>query len=190
LLPGGFSYSDHFGSGKLLALKLQEAKFFGSLFDRGVNALGICNGFQILVASGIFGAHTQLDLNEPRGFVNRWVNLSFHKSRIRLPVRHGEGRLHLSPNKELPSEVQSFLHYEEEQYGSSFNNGSIQRIAGLRVRKGDSHIWGMMPHPEIALRRQDDPDFFATDFMPQHRESLAYQEGDGLKLLKQIFVCS
>jgi|GEM_PF-940076 len=195
LLPGGFSYADHFGSGKLLALRLKELGFFEAAFAKGAHFVGVCNGFQMLVESGVFGDSVTLEFNKPRGFVNRWVQLSQMKVEssiesenalaIRLPVRHGEGCLKVgsSSKSSLAPNVKAFLFYDDAQ----FSNGSDQEIAGLLAHVGESKVWGMMPHPEISLQKHDDPDFFATDFMPQHRESQAHQEGDGLKLLRQIF---
>src|SRR3989344_5188308 len=51
-IPGGFSFGDHFGSGRVAALEL-VAWFLDQLLElkeRQVPILGICNGFQILVA--------------------------------------------------------------------------------------------------------------------------------------------
>lgn len=181
LLPGGFSYSDHFGSGKLLALRLLEAGFFNAAYSQGSHFFGACNGFQILVEAGAFGSNVKLNLNQPRGFCNRWVQLESHESSLRLPVRHGEGCL--TVEGDLSKHVKSFLKYKD----SEFTNGSKDNIAGLSAEWESSQIWGMMPHAEIALLKQDDPDFFACDFMPQHQESQSHLEGDGLKLLKNIF---
>jgi phosphoribosylformylglycinamidine synthase subunit PurQ / glutaminase len=181
LLPGGFSFSDHFGSGKLLALKLRELGFFEEVARLQLSLFGVCNGFQVLTESGLFGSETQLFANKPQGFKNRWIRLRQGQESFRLPVRHGEGRL--SWKGELPKDVVAFLHYDEE----SFDNGSRERIAGLLRRQGDSVICGMMPHPEIALGTLDDPDVFATDYFEHHRSELWNQEGAGLKLMKRIF---
>jgi phosphoribosylformylglycinamidine synthase subunit PurQ / glutaminase len=181
LLPGGFSYSDHFGSGRLLALQLKEMNFFETLIDRGAHALGVCNGFQVLAEANLFGEQTRLEQNEKAGFVNKWVGLRRGSEKLRLPVRHGEGRLRLGGH--LPSGVEAFLHYDDE----FFSNGSDQAIAGLRAHKKNSQIWGLMPHPEIALKRIHDPDVFATDFFEHHREKISQEEGAGLKLLKDIW---
>ena len=55
VIPGGFSYGDHLGAGKLLAVdlahRLQE-QLAGFVAD-GRPVLGICNGFQVLVKAGI-----------------------------------------------------------------------------------------------------------------------------------------
>ena len=55
VIPGGFSYADALGAGKLLALDL--ASYFEeevqAFVDSGKPVIGICNGFQALVKSGI-----------------------------------------------------------------------------------------------------------------------------------------
>ena len=55
LLPGGFSYGDCLGAGGRLALELRA--WFGAELEEAVRAgrpiLGICNGFQALVKSGL-----------------------------------------------------------------------------------------------------------------------------------------
>ncbi|MEO5666977.1 MAG: phosphoribosylformylglycinamidine synthase subunit PurQ [Bdellovibrionota bacterium] len=181
LLPGGFSFSDHFGSGKLLALCLRDRGFFEKVNELGLNLLGICNGFQVLTESGIFGASTRLLANAPGGFRNRWITLKAPDKNIRLPVRHGEGRLVW--DNDLPVGVKAFLHYADED----FRNGSRELVAGLISQQGKSLICGMMPHPEIALSPLDDPDTFATDYFEQHRQGLWQEEGAGLALLRKIF---
>jgi len=182
LLPGGFSFSDHFGSGKLLALKLKEWGFFDHVESVEVNMLGICNGFQVLTESGTFGNSTRLLANEPTGFRNRWTALRSGDTRLRLPVRHGEGRLVW--DGDLPAHVRPFIHYDDE----GFVNGSRELVAGLvSTRASGALICGMMPHPEIALSVLDDPDTFATDYFAQHRQGLWEQEGAGLALLRRIF---
>ena len=55
VLPGGFSYADALGAGKLLALDLASyfADEIAAFVDSGKPVIGICNGFQALVKSGI-----------------------------------------------------------------------------------------------------------------------------------------
>jgi len=55
VVPGGFSYADALGAGKLLAIDLASyfAEEISSFVDSGKPVIGICNGFQALVKSGI-----------------------------------------------------------------------------------------------------------------------------------------
>ena len=110
LLPGGFSYGDALGAGGRLALELRT--WFGAELAEAVRSgrpvLGICNGFQALVKSGLLSAPEPrsftLAANANGRFECRWVTLRVESdcgsgwlepvrgSFIRCPVAHGEGR--------------------------------------------------------------------------------------------------
>lgn len=55
IIPGGFSYGDHLGAGKLLAVDLVHrlSEQLTAFVADGRPVIGICNGFQVLVKSGI-----------------------------------------------------------------------------------------------------------------------------------------
>jgi phosphoribosylformylglycinamidine synthase len=109
-IPGGFSYGDDLGAGKVFGTKL-GLKLRGSvlrLVDRGGLVLGICNGFQVLVRAGIlpgtrgvFEQEASLARNLSGKFESRWTRLEtvsdksplLEKGEVwDLPVAHGEGR--------------------------------------------------------------------------------------------------
>jgi phosphoribosylformylglycinamidine synthase subunit PurQ / glutaminase len=120
-LPGGFSFGDDLGSGKVLAGRLRfrrlpdGRRFFDELtafIAAGGCVIGICNGFQVLVKLGLLpdlgGGHEQevsLAPNDSGRFEDRWVRLGADAAalarhpwleavaRLDLPVRHGEGKL-------------------------------------------------------------------------------------------------
>ena len=124
-VPGGFSFGDHLGSGRLLgnrlrfALREQLQKFVRS----GKPIIGICNGFQALVKTGLLPGpenaslepdliqRASLTLNNTGRYEDRWVTLEFDSQspciwtkgiqRIECPVRHGEGRFVMPTNSEL-----------------------------------------------------------------------------------------
>jgi len=150
-IPGGFSFADHFGSGRLLSYLLQEKAFFNSVIDGGGHLMGVCNGFQMLCQAGLFGENVELKKNRQGSFCNRWVQVKWQENEFCFPVRHGEGRL--TVEGALASHVESFLHYNDP----SFDNGSFEQIAGLKAKIKESYLWGMMPHPEIVLRSIDEP---------------------------------
>lgn len=117
--PGGFSYGDDLGSGKVLANKMKYRRMKdGKLFvdelkgfiSQGNFIIGICNGFQFLVKMGLlpdiageFNQEVTLTNNDSFKYEDRWVNCKVNpKSNspylkgidvISLPVRHGEGKL-------------------------------------------------------------------------------------------------
>jgi len=125
VVPGGFSYADALGAGRLFALDI--ASFFRDeileFVDRGKPVIGICNGFQTLVKSGILpgddipgiGARDErwatLTDNEHGKFECRWVTLGVEQSpciwtqdlpdTFVCPVAHGEGRFLVSEPADL-----------------------------------------------------------------------------------------
>jgi len=176
VFPGGFSYGDDTGAGNALAARLRH-RLSGPLqaaIARGALILGICNGFQILVALGILpgGASPRNDPrtaallpNEPLGFQCRWVNLVAPESRshvlnglgnLRLPIAHGEGRF-FAPAPllaQLRENKQIALRYE-----GGAPNGSLDAIAAVCDPTGQ--VLGLMPHPERAF------DFHQRDDWPR-----------------------
>jgi len=111
-IPGGFSFGDHLGSGRLMGNRLrfglreQVREFVKS----GKPVIGICNGFQVLVKMGLLPGDedvslvqtASLALNDSGHYEDRWVTLEFDQKspciwtkgirRMRVPVRHGEGK--------------------------------------------------------------------------------------------------
>ena len=114
-VPGGFSFGDHLGSGRLLGNRMRFAmrEALMAFVNAGKPIIGICNGFQVLVKTGLLPGPEQgtspdfiqrgsLTLNDSGRYEDRWVTLEFDPespciwtkgmSRIECPVRHGEGK--------------------------------------------------------------------------------------------------
>ena len=110
-VPGGFTYGDDLGAGRLLAneLKHRLADSLSAFLEEDKLVLGVCNGFQMLVKAGILptgklGASQEVTLtwNDSGKFEDRWVYLrpEFNvcvwtqgiDEAIELPVAHGEGK--------------------------------------------------------------------------------------------------
>ncbi|HVU10368.1 MAG TPA: phosphoribosylformylglycinamidine synthase I, partial [Phototrophicaceae bacterium] len=170
VVPGGFSYGDDLGAGTLWALDLRRR--FGADMERfvaeGRPVLGICNGFQALVKSGLLPGEGErkvtLTNNASTHFECRWVYLQPNPNSaclftegltepIYCPVAHGEGRLAVSDpsvSAALWSNGLVALTYVEADgspAGYPANpNGSVDAIAGLSNRAGN--VFGLMPHPE------------------------------------------
>lgn len=133
VIPGGFSYADALGAGKLFALDIASylKETTAEFIESGKPVIGICNGFQTLVKAGLlpgaefdFGKtgedkrRATLTDNANGKFECRWVSLSAPKSAcvwteglpsFTCPVAHGEGRFITSTNAYLRSIVDSGL---------------------------------------------------------------------------------
>ncbi|MBP7228585.1 MAG: phosphoribosylformylglycinamidine synthase I [Longilinea sp.] len=183
IIPGGFSYADALGAGKLLALDLNNyfADQVNEFVMRGLPVLGICNGFQALVKSGILpgvpapnAIPATLTFNQSGHFECRWVTLRPISQRclwtrglndqITCPVAHGEGNFVVSdPLHALALEQadQIALRYTladgtpaNGQYPEN-PNGSILDIAGICNPAGN--VLGLMPHPEDHILPHQHP---------------------------------
>ena len=193
-IPGGFSYGDDLGAGRILATKLAAlGEALARFRDRGGLVLGICNGFQVLVRSGLLpgeGIAATLTRNDSGHFESRWVRLGPVAGRtpfladeepIELPVAHGEGKFLTAHSRELTALEQSgriVLRYLDE-YGRPTQdypanpNGSAGAVAGLCDATG--RVFGLMPHPE----RHVDPLHH-----PRWTRRGPRQEGDGLRVFR------
>lgn len=169
VIPGGFSYADALGAGRLFAHDLTGV--ISEALNRAVEhrrpIIGICNGFQTLVRSGMLpgrSQHVALGHNEGGTFDCRWVRLAPASRRciwtrslteeIDCPIAHGEGRFICEPDvyDELLDNDQVALRY------TSLNpNGSMDAIAGICDDTGV--VLGLMPHPENHVLPRQHPQF-------------------------------
>jgi phosphoribosylformylglycinamidine synthase subunit PurQ / glutaminase len=178
-IPGGFSYGDDLGAGRILATRLGHAlgDALRRFHDRGGLIAGICNGFQVLVRCGLLpGGHAAcpatLAHNDSGRFEARWIKLmprpglspfvAFQEP-IELPVAHGEGKFLLADESAidtLDAKGQVVLKYVDEanrptQDYPANPNGSLRAAAGVCDPTG--RIFGLMPHPERHVRGIDHP---------------------------------
>lgn len=167
VVPGGFSWGDHLGAGRIFGIHLvaQLADQLTGLVEAGKPVLGICNGFQVLVETGLAPDRTigkrgaALLQNKSATFESRWVELVVTDSdsiwtkglegrTLRMPVAHGEGRLYWEDG----NSIRTMLCYSKdgqptEEYSAN-PNGSPGGVAGICDSTG--LIFGLMPHPERA----------------------------------------
>ena len=160
VIPGGFSYGDYLRSGAIAA-KSNILNEVIKAANSGCLILGICNGFQILIETGLLkGA---LLRNKKLKFISKDVAIKvintknkfcnkYKKDQIlKLNIAHNEGNYFANPNyiKELEdNDLIAFKYCDEngEVNEISNPNGSINNIAGIFNEK--KNILGMMPHPE------------------------------------------
>jgi len=152
-LPGGFSYGDYLRSGAIAKFSpiMESIKEHA---EQGHPIVGICNGFQILIESGLLpGA---MRTNRTSSFICDWTKLikincldgpwngPKDGEKLNIPIAHMEGNWYGNETllKKLTENKQIIYRYEEDV------NGSVDNIAGLLNEKGN--VLGMMPHPERA----------------------------------------
>jgi phosphoribosylformylglycinamidine synthase len=160
VLPGGFSYGDYLRSGALAARSpiLDAVRAHA---ERGGLVLGICNGFQILLETGLLpGAMRR---NRSLRFECREVYLRVERDDLpftrgyrqgqvlRMPIAHAEGNYEDSAQAldRLEAAGQVVFRYvsPDGRLDEEWNiNGSARAIAG--VVNGGGNVLGLMPHPE------------------------------------------
>jgi len=181
VIPGGFTYGDDVSAGKILANELTTriAEPLHRFVERGSLVLGICNGFQVLIKTGLLpgwednGMPFTLTDNTNGRFIDRWVWLKSDSPQcvftkgisepIYLPIAHAEGRFTASSPEaleKLESNTQVAFRYvaEDGSDADSFPanpNGSDNNIAGICDPSG--RVMGLMPHPERHIHPTHHP---------------------------------
>ncbi|MHC4399378.1 MAG: phosphoribosylformylglycinamidine synthase subunit PurQ [Planctomycetota bacterium] len=200
-IPGGFSYGDDVAAGQILANQIQHhlADGLAQFKDARKLILGICNGFQVLIKSGILldpdpqeGPAATLTWNDSGRYEDRWVRLGAYGSKsvflkgidaMYLPVAHAEGKFVPRNGRvldELSASGQLALRYHplsgDVDHGRASPlrypdnpNGSVDDVAGVCDSSG--RVLGLMPHPE----RYIDPTHH-----PRWTRGEAGSVGDGL----------
>jgi phosphoribosylformylglycinamidine synthase subunit PurQ / glutaminase len=198
-IPGGFSYGDDVAAGKILATELAEVlgDALRAFVDRGGLVLGICNGFQALVKTGLLpgkvgtrDVRATLSWNDSHRYEDRWVRVRANATRcvfiekdgaiLELPAAHGEGRFLTSSEddvRELERHGHVALRYVDALGGEARYpenpSGSPHGVAAVCDATG--RIFGMMPHPERFLFPHQHPRW--TREKPR-------TEGDGLSIFR------
>ena len=163
VLPGGFSYGDYLRTGSIAS----KSKIINDVIKhakKGGLILGICNGFQILIETGLLPG--VLLRNKKLRFLSKNVFLKvintnnqfcfYYKNKdiIELPIAHNEGNYFA--NDELLKNLENnnliafkYCNKKGNIEKNSNPNGSSNNIAGILSTK--KNILGMMPHPERLI---------------------------------------
>ena len=149
-VPGGFSFGDHLGSGRLMGNRMRFSlrDELSNFIRQGKPIIGICNGFQVLVKTGLlpgpdgnepdFIQRASLTLNDSGRYEDRWVTLEFNQNsnciwtkgmdKIDCPVRHGEGK-YVMPNREslnqLSENNQIAVRYIDPDHHQNTNQNEV-----------------------------------------------------------------
>jgi len=200
-IPGGFSYGDDVAAGRILANQIRHhlADALHRFHAADKLILGICNGFQVLIKSGVLladdpqeGPPATLAWNDSGRYEDRWVRLGVEGAKsvflrgieaLDLPVAHAEGKFvtrSADVLQRLAGQGQLALRYRRLDGGQSDSvhypdnpNGSMGNVAGVCDETG--RVLGLMPHPERYID--------ATQH-PRWTRGHAHQPGDGLRLFR------
>ncbi|MGB5105095.1 MAG: phosphoribosylformylglycinamidine synthase subunit PurQ [Candidatus Zixiibacteriota bacterium] len=162
ILPGGFSYGDYLRTGAI-ARYSPVMKSVIKFANSGGLVIGICNGFQVLLESGLLpGAMLR---NRNLRFICKHVYLRCENNDspfsnqikvgdvLKIPIAHTDGNYFCSPAdlRELEDNKQIIFRYctpDGKITDDANPNGSINNIAG--ICNISRNVFGMMPHPERA----------------------------------------
>ena len=163
VLPGGFSYGDYLRTGciasksKIIHDVIKHAK-------KGGLILGICNGFQILIETGLLPGvllrNKKLRFISKNDFLkvvdieNKFCLNYQKKDVIKLPIAHNEGNFFASNELLRRLEDKNLVAFKYCDKNGLINknsnpNGSSNNIAG--ILNNEKNILGMMPHPERLI---------------------------------------
>ncbi len=198
-IPGGFTYGDDIAAGRILGnqIRLHLDEMIREFQAAEKLILGICNGFQVLMKSGVLldqaaEPPATLTWNDSGKFEDRWVNLAAKGGKcvflegideMYLPVAHAEGKFVTKDQATLDglqSNGQLALTYCQQFVESNGSvaypdnpNGSQLDVAGVCDASG--RIFGLMPHPERHTERTHHPRWTRGE---------GGEVGDGLQLFK------
>ncbi len=205
-LPGGFSYGDDIASGRILGNKLRKqlAEKLMEFRDAGKLVLGVCNGFQVLMKTGLLdvddeeGPQATLAWNNSGRYEARWVKLRSRPGNcvllqgidsIELPVAHAEGKFLVrdqSALNQLAASGRLVLQYTSAHASPAHSptlKPAIEYPANPNGASADiagicdasGRVLGLMPHPERFIFAHQHPTWTRLG---------TTGVGDGLKLFR------
>ncbi len=195
-IPGGFSFGDDIAAGRIFAAKLENhlPDAFKKFRDAGKLILGICNGFQVLLKSGMLfedddkGPKATLTWNRVPLYTDRWVRLHADSKNcvflknvesMYLPIAHAEGRFATRSEADLLAMKKAGQFVLRYLPGEN-PNGSDDDVAGMCDATG--RVFGLMPHPERFIDAVQHPHWTRLHTADSLKEIMP--PGDGLALFK------
>ena len=182
-IPGGFSYEDRGRSG-MVAARDSLMEFIGSEAQQGKVVIGICNGAQVLVESGLIPHAQGLQMSLARNAVSMngkmqglpllsewiWITRSCSKDRcatsgwdgvMQIPIAHGEGRFTTRDQnlfQELKKNDQIAFSYCDA-LGNVSTDPAVTPNGSMLAIAGicnpQGNVIALMPHPERAQGNGD-----------------------------------
>jgi phosphoribosylformylglycinamidine synthase subunit PurQ / glutaminase len=165
ILPGGFSYGDYLRTGAVARFS-PVMKSVIEFANKGGLVIGICNGFQILLESGLLPGvmlrNTNLHFICEHVYIKAantetsFTGLYKHNQVLKIPIAHNEGNYYIDEKglELVQRNKQVVFRYCSKDGVTSrdFNpNGALDNIAGIVNSKGN--VLGMMPHPERSSEK-------------------------------------
>jgi len=165
ILPGGFAHGDYLRTGAIARF----SPIMPAVIDfarKGGPVLGICNGFQVLLESGLLpGAmlrnsdvrfHCEQVCMRVEQTDTPFTAAATKAQVVRMPTAHGEGNYYAAADviRELESSGRVVFRYCDENGDitpGANPNGAINNIAGICNEA--RNVVGLMPHPERACER-------------------------------------
>lgn len=188
MIPGGFSAGDYIRAGAIFGARLKSGlgEKLKDFVETGKPVLGVCNGFQVLVESGILPSidgqitdvpEAALETNDSNKFECRPTLLKVEENSnciftreyevgrtVLFPSAHAEGKFvvdNIEKIKKLKNNDQIVFTYTTPEGTTPVYpwnpNGSMEDIAGICNPEGN--VLGLMPHPERVFNGYTDPDW-------------------------------
>jgi len=185
---GGFSFGDHVASGRVFANRLRFGlgPALAAYVERGGLAIGMCNGFQVMVKLGLLpGPLADEELggelapqrasvvgNDRLGYRNAWVTMRCDPDspcvwtrgldRIDSPSRHGEGKIVFAEGvaAQLEAEHRIPLRYVDDAGVATEgwpDNPNGSGGGAAGLCDRSGRVFGLMPHPEAFLYPESHP---------------------------------
>lgn len=145
--PGGFSYGDDIASGRVFAMKVRERLYpaLRAAIDRGCLVIGACNGFQILVQTGLLpGAdagesvdrppaqRVALTDNQDARFHDAWVGVTYEPGSVCVWTR---GLADLPEEPDLAAGIRRDVHQLPVAHGEGrFVTADLRVLSALEQR--------------------------------------------------------
>lgn len=192
--PGGFSYGDDIAAGRVLGNQVRHhlRDTLNRFRDSGKLLLGICNGFQILLRTGMLvaddemGSPVTLMENVSRRYIDRWVQLQVEPntrcvflqdiSTLYLPIAHAEGNFQVREPRQLSRLAENGQLPLTYTADTNFN-GAVANVAGVCDTTG--RVFGLMPHPERHLDSFQHPSWTRRSVSSA---TLRTERGDGFRI--------
>ena len=195
VFPGGFSYGDDLGAGKAWSSVLRQEfrTELEAFVTSGRPILGVCNGFQVLLKSGLIPGPNEphavwserppatLTNNKSGQFECRWVRLEpdptsacvftrHLEAPIDCPVAHGEGRVHVTDAEALSAlqaAGQIAFRYSPRDASAEIEypvNPNGSVDHIAGLCNPKGNVMGMMPHPENHIYTWQRPGGMASQW--------------------------